>query len=65
MDDFRRFQKVMCWSGAPGGGRRKYGCPCCREIAHLGHFKVFSRKLAKSRFRQQTAREIRNEVNSR
>jgi hypothetical protein len=62
MDDFRKLQKAMCHNGAPGGGRRTYGCGCCRKVAHLGHFKVFSRKLAKTRFRAMTRKELSNYV---
>lgn len=56
-DEFRMEQKKMCFSGAPNKCGI-YGCPCCRDISHLGKFKKFSRKLAKARLKRATRKEI-------
>lgn len=57
MDEFRRFQKAQCFDGAPNGGRRPYGCACCRPIRNLNSFKKVSRRLSRARLRQQDRRD--------
>lgn len=57
MDAFRVYQKRECHNG--GKGHQKYGCSCCRMIGDLNLFKKVTRKLARSRLKQQD-REDRN-----
>lgn len=60
-DDFRRYQKPLCVSGAPNK-MGIYGCSCCRKVSDLGDFKKFARHAAKVRLRRETRREIANEI---
>jgi hypothetical protein len=55
MDDFRRIQKKDCLNGSRRGGRRPYGCYCCRRISNLNFFKKWSRRTARRRLRQTDA----------
>lgn len=57
MDDFRQCQKVDCGDGTQNK-RDPYGCPCCRKLSFLRHFKQMSRKRAKARLREQTKKLI-------
>ena len=61
-DEFRAHQKPFCGSGAPNKVGI-YGCPCCRMLSNLNHFKKVVRKVAKARFRQATKKFIRSELN--
>jgi hypothetical protein len=56
-DDFRKFQKRYCRSGAPNKVGI-YGCSCCRVIGNLADFKRWARKQAKVLFRRETRVEI-------
>lgn len=53
IDGFRKYQKRLCLSGAPNHVGI-YGCYCCRKIRNLNKFKKWARKVAKSKFRQET-----------
>jgi hypothetical protein len=50
-DRFRSIQKSECHDGAPNGGSRPYGCPCCRGIANLVTFKKWARKISRRRLK--------------
>jgi hypothetical protein len=52
MDAFRREQKKDCNDASPHQ-RGRYGCPCCRKLSKLNHFKKMSRKLAKRRLKMK------------
>lgn len=56
MDNFRKFQKAECKDGAPNGGKRPYGCPCCRKIGDLNTFKKHTRRLARARLKNEDKR---------
>lgn len=56
-DEFRKFQKEDCHSGSPNK-QGIYGCPCCRKLSNLNHFKKMSRKLAKGKLRNETRKFI-------
>ena len=53
-DIFRQMQKSHCHDGAPNGGKRPYGCPCCRELSNvsLRTFKKWSRRKARRQMKQ-------------
>ena len=60
-DEFRKFQKAYCVSGAPNKAGM-YGCRCCRKIGFLNHFKKWARDMAKTEFRRETKKLIQEEM---
>ena len=62
MDTFRQYQKQECKDGSSRD--HTYGCQCCRKIGNLGEFKKWSRKLAKSRLKQQDQKENKFVIDS-
>jgi hypothetical protein len=60
-DPFRRHQKALCVSGAPNRAGL-YGCSCCRKLYHLGDFKRFARKHAKTQLRRETKKLVAEQL---
>ncbi len=58
MDTFRELQKETCLDGSPSGGKRPYGCRCCRKISNLNAHKKYSRRLARVRLNQKDKKSL-------
>lgn len=58
MDTFRELQKETCHDGSPSGGKRPYGCSCCRKHGDLSKHKKYSRRLARVRLNQKDKKNL-------
>lgn len=61
MDEMRRIQKGYCHDSAPHS-KRTYGCPCCRMLSNLNHFKKLTRRLSRHILRERDRLEFRGHL---